>query len=239
MKIFRNMRKKFIDQASFKRYLLYAIGEIFLVMVGILLAVQVNNWNEHRRNNAFEKDILTQIRVNLIQDKRALTLFENNGKRAVYSIQKLLADNLNIENNDSIKYWLGDIVQFDRFYPLTNAYDVLKSKGLDLISNKTLRLLLGTYYDDDSNHVIQACKDLEYSFMTDWIPILKENVVEQKFKEYLSLENYDELKKGGKIRNILILNDDNWKGSLVYIHQGIVLIDQIIEDINQELEQKY
>ena len=45
MKIFRNLRHKLLHEGRFSKYLLYAIGEILLVMIGILLAFQVDNWN--------------------------------------------------------------------------------------------------------------------------------------------------------------------------------------------------
>ncbi len=48
IKIFRTIRKKLIEQDKAKNYLLYALGEIFLVVLGILIAIQVSNWNENR-----------------------------------------------------------------------------------------------------------------------------------------------------------------------------------------------
>ena len=45
LKFFRRIRQKLINQGDLKRYLIYAIGEVILVMIGILLALQVNNWN--------------------------------------------------------------------------------------------------------------------------------------------------------------------------------------------------
>lgn len=48
VKLFRNIRMQFLSENRFSKYLFYAIGEIFLVMVGILLALQVNNWNQER-----------------------------------------------------------------------------------------------------------------------------------------------------------------------------------------------
>jgi hypothetical protein len=50
------------------RYLLYAIGEILLVMIGILLALQVNNWNEWRKARDFELKMLTEISLSLSRD---------------------------------------------------------------------------------------------------------------------------------------------------------------------------
>ena len=47
------------------KYLKYAIGEILLVMIGILLALQVNNWNENRKNSSIEKETLSNLTADL------------------------------------------------------------------------------------------------------------------------------------------------------------------------------
>jgi len=48
LRFFRTIRKKMIEQENVSKYLLYAIGETLLVVIGILIALQVNNWNEVR-----------------------------------------------------------------------------------------------------------------------------------------------------------------------------------------------
>lgn len=53
LSFFRKIRKSLIDQSSARRYLVYAIGEIALVVIGILIALQINNWNEARKLNLF------------------------------------------------------------------------------------------------------------------------------------------------------------------------------------------
>ncbi len=62
IKFFRRIRKRLLTENKFSKYLLYAIGEIALVMIGILLALQVNNWNEERKERHVELDILRQIK---------------------------------------------------------------------------------------------------------------------------------------------------------------------------------
>ncbi|MCS4435239.1 DUF6090 family protein [Aquiflexum gelatinilyticum] len=63
---FRKIRQKLLAENRVTRYLIYAIGEIALVMVGILLALQVNNWNEQRKNRISEQNILQNLRTELI-----------------------------------------------------------------------------------------------------------------------------------------------------------------------------
>ena len=58
---FRKIRKNLLGEGSTSKYLVYAVGEILLVMVGILLALQVNNWNEWRKDRIKEKEYLREI----------------------------------------------------------------------------------------------------------------------------------------------------------------------------------
>ena len=57
-----------IESESARKYILYAIGEILLVMIGILLALQVNNWNEWRKERQMEKKLLIELQENLRAD---------------------------------------------------------------------------------------------------------------------------------------------------------------------------
>jgi len=52
IKFFRNIRQKLLSEGKTTNYIKYAIGEIVLVMIGILLALQVNNWNENRKKKS-------------------------------------------------------------------------------------------------------------------------------------------------------------------------------------------
>ena len=61
IRFLKNVREKLIKQKEYSKYIPYAIGEIVLVMLGILLALQVNNWNEERNLKEFEKKLITEI----------------------------------------------------------------------------------------------------------------------------------------------------------------------------------
>ena len=67
-RLFRSFRKSSTDRASAKRYLIYALGEIVLVVVGILIALQINNWNEYNKNHALAVKYLQDVRTDLARD---------------------------------------------------------------------------------------------------------------------------------------------------------------------------
>ena len=71
IKFFRRIRQKFIDEGSLKRYIFYSIGEIILVVIGILIAVQLNNWNQERIRNAELEVLLDKVEEDLIHNIKA------------------------------------------------------------------------------------------------------------------------------------------------------------------------
>ena len=236
IKLFRNIRQNLLMENKTGKYFKYAIGEIVLVVIGILIALQINNWNEHKKEQAFEKEILEQIRVNLIKDKLTLEDIRVNFKNALSSTDKILNATWTPEEKDSAKYWLGSIIQFDRFQPLTNAYEVAKSKGLDLITNKQLRFQIGAYYDDESKKAAKSIEDIERAFQRDWVDILRSEAIEVKFKQYVILKDVDILKKDTKSFNNIRLNKDNYNGGYQRVKKVIIHIENIITLINQELK---
>ena len=236
IKFFRKIRQKMLTENKFSKYLLYAIGEIVLVVIGILIALQLNNLNENKKNDVFEKEILSQVQENLKSDKLVLKQIELNFMRAIASSKKILNAEESEKTEDSIKIWLGAIIQFDRFQPLPNAYEVLKSNGLDRISNKQLRFLLGKYYDDESLRIIKSTNDIEIAFNDHWIPILFEETVEFEFKKSVELKDYSVLLKSSKERNILKLSRDNYSSGIYKIKSGISTIEKIQNLIGKEIK---
>jgi hypothetical protein len=68
LKFFRRIRRKLLDQGQLKSYLAYALGEMLLVMFGILLAIQVNNFYEKRKNDQYIEGLLTALEHDLIEN---------------------------------------------------------------------------------------------------------------------------------------------------------------------------
>ena len=69
---FRKIRKKMADDNRPLKYMRYAVGEIVLVVIGILIALQMNNWNEDRKESLTIKNVLFEIKEDLSQDKAEL-----------------------------------------------------------------------------------------------------------------------------------------------------------------------
>ena len=87
IKFFRKIRQNLISEGKTVNYLKYAFGEIVLVMVGILLALQVNNWNEFIKEREKEKKIISELIVNMETNHLDFEDYINGGKSFDYASQ--------------------------------------------------------------------------------------------------------------------------------------------------------
>ncbi|WP_179345516.1 DUF6090 family protein [Winogradskyella ursingii] len=235
IKFFRHIRQRLVKESRTSKYLLYAIGEIVLVVIGILIALQINNWNEERKDNAFEKEILSQIRANLIQDRENLNDIKTWHQRAFDASQKLVDDSLRNKNFDSVPYWLGEVVHFSRFQSLTNSYEALKSAGLQTVKDKELRKNLGVYYDGKVNHVSKALGDIEYAFNNQWLPLMEAHATNFEFKEILEVEDMQHFFSETNAWRLLMLNRDNIRASIRNLENTIDSIDLVLSLMPNDL----
>ncbi|MDX1591761.1 MAG: DUF6090 family protein [Balneolaceae bacterium] len=134
--LFRRIREKLIQSGSLTKYLLYAVGEILLVVIGILIALQVNNWNEERKQSDQIRSAIRQIQTDLSNDVlRAdailsrYTIVDSLNKR-VAANEMVWEDYLSTEMGDStiwFNYWYTDFVistiSYEKFKDLADDPD--------------------------------------------------------------------------------------------------------------------
>ena len=226
IKLFRNIRKKIEAEGKTTNYLKYAIGEIVLVVIGILIALQVNNWNEGRKDKKFEYEILSLIDQNLKQDSISLSFELSNTKLAIKLTDRLL-DQVTLKNyNDSLNIWMGKIICFERFRSQSSAYEMLKAKGLENISDKTLQMALISYYDESLYRIYQSLNDVELSINNDWTPLIKKEFSDFKWTIYCQPTNSKEFFEKPSTITLFKLFNDNRSGS---VRNGEKALEKISE----------
>ena len=137
---FRKTRQKFLRENRFTKYLLYAIGEIILVVIGILIALQVNNWNINRQIQNKEQAYLLEIRNNLQQDSLKLQLvldFNRNKVKIVEDMLQIFIDTLtNQERSVILNKNANDFTYYEVFDPVRIAFNnMLSAESIGLIRN--------------------------------------------------------------------------------------------------------
>jgi hypothetical protein len=139
-----------MENNKFTTYLLYAIGEIVLVVIGILLAVSINDWNQERKEEKQEIDTLKNLNDDLMYNLLELRRVYTEDSTQVVNNRLLLAFMLDPQStyHDSLQTYFGQISRYDVFSPRRMTYEALKSKGLDLIHNEQLRSDIIQLYDE-------------------------------------------------------------------------------------------
>jgi hypothetical protein len=148
IKFFRKIRQKMLTENKFSKYLLYAIGEIVLVVIGILIALQINNWNETRKIKKVEKEILNVLLEDLNSAKKYSNQYIINEQSYLDVIEKILHnDSLKaiLKSNDkTIEYFNKSFWDFEIKIPVINTYSDLKNAGkIAIIQNDSIRNRLG------------------------------------------------------------------------------------------------
>ncbi|MBO6881439.1 DUF6090 family protein [Winogradskyella sp.] len=152
IKFYRQIRQSMINQNRTKKYLLYAIGEIILVVIGILIALQINNWNENRKSAKQENLYLKRL---LSENKEDVNTFKSNIADLEKGIETIenLSFALNSVNSSDEKLVLAanDFFGYGSIYPIftssTSTFDDLSSTGnLKDIRNSNLRDELVKHY---------------------------------------------------------------------------------------------
>jgi hypothetical protein len=148
IKFFRKIRSRLLKENQLSRYILYAIGEIFLVVIGILIALQINNWNEGRKNNVKMKEYASALISNIEKD----TMDISGSLESVPSSKKEIEGYLDfIKTRDLSTEELKDslyevIIRYIVLMPTTTAFDDLKSTGNFNLFHNDLRDRLNDYY---------------------------------------------------------------------------------------------
>jgi len=143
MKLFRKIRQKMLTENKFSKYLIYAIGEIILVVIGILIALSINNWSQSNQREIRERKMLNELLLNLRQDS-----YDNSENIKWYERVKHSAEIINktletkIPWNDSLSIHYGNLYTHGISTLNLSAYENLKSIGFDLISNDSIRIAL-------------------------------------------------------------------------------------------------
>lgn len=154
LKFFRKIRYKLMSENKTGKYLKYAIGEIILVVIGILIALSINNWNESMKQNKAEKEFIISLKKDLTQDKEFINLIikQSEEKDSIYQYLSKELYNLYDTNRPLLNSLLRDYFASNRtFYPIFGSFqsavsgnEITKFKNKDL-SNTVTKLYNSTY----------------------------------------------------------------------------------------------
>jgi len=261
-RFFRRIRQKLLTERNLSKYLIYALGEILLVVAGILIALQINNWNELRKDRHQEIKLLKQLNSDLDRNLEEIKFLI--GGEIVNGAN--YGTTLRSEAKDSILHYLEDankyredlklylhMLSLKGIFNLANtAYKSIESGGLDIMTNDTLRAHITEMYDHRFQN-IHVRENIEYEIISNRLmPILQEVLIPTRVSTLFQSTALKDLFKGRDILNypkdpLTLKNNDRFINTLTEL-QAITLarksrqevtlneLEALIQRVDQEIK---
>lgn len=169
---FRRLRKQLADDNKPLKYMRYAIGEIVLVVIGILIALSINNWNQERHLKIKERKLLVEIESNLAANAKTIkgTIERENKYRNEIGV---LMDHFKMKKpfNDTIGRQIQIAIFMEKIQFTNSAYESLKTTGLDIISNDSIRTQVTQLFSNRFPYVEMWIRDAGMSISNSLNPV--------------------------------------------------------------------
>mgnify|MGYP000005817841 CR=1 FL=1 len=147
IKFFRKIRQNLLSEGKTGKYFKYAVGEIILVVIGILIALQINNWNEQRKARIYEKELYSRIIMNLQLDEKRINHYLKYYKDEQSMHYNIYQDTQGLLNNDSIIDF--STLRGARIFNLTIKANY--SKFTKEISEAEIGEKINVYFESENN----------------------------------------------------------------------------------------
>lgn len=235
----RKIRRSLIESGSARKYFLYAIGEILLVMIGILLALQVNNWNEKRKMEIQQLNLLFSIQNSLFKSSDNINSVIDFNLKTVSSYEIIIRQmESNIPYNDSLTAHFALITNWAGPFLDLSAYETLKNRGADFIKNDGLRETIIALFEQEFNTYVNDYDRAEWE--------TSRSVVRPFFVKHFRTishdprlvepNNYEQLKSNDEFKNILTYLINRRLAGVRIGEELLSKIEKTIEAISKERE---
>ena len=222
------------------KYLKYAIGEIVLVVIGILIALSINNWNQTRIEASEELKLLSEIQSNLKQSKKEIkSVLDKNEAYVSKYLTLLNHTEQKLPYSPVLDTAFACIPSWASPYLTYTAYESLKSRGSKLVRNDSLRKQIIKMYENQMTYIMDDWDQSEWRDSESLVrPYYAKHFADNLDEITAQPNNYDALLEDAEFNNVLRIVISNRKWGNRTCKNGIANIDTLIEAIENELIQR-
>ncbi|PKP26480.1 MAG: hypothetical protein CVU03_02780 [Bacteroidetes bacterium HGW-Bacteroidetes-2] len=222
------------------KYLKYAIGEIVLVVIGILLALQINNWNENRKMHLQEIKLLSDLQLEL---KKTLDEIKEGMELIKVTIEDINRIEYYIKNglpySTELDSSFGRIPHNYAGFFNSAAYNSLKTMGIGIIQNEKLRMEIINMYDVKFLSIPDYTIDENLIRSSVVFPYYAKHVMYSENSTYTAKpNNFNDLKNNPEFLNILRLIKRQRIRGIERFNDVLIPLNKLIENIKTDLDSK-
>lgn len=235
IKFFRKIRQQLLIENKTGKYLKYALGEIVLVVIGILIALQINNWNENQKQNDFTKKLLLDVKISLLNNYEQLNFVLGYNKDGIKSAEIILNHlEVNLPYHDSLDIHFSKAIQYSTPIIRNAGYESLTNYGLNRVQNDSLLKALNDAYN--TGWIKTLVFRQENYFFNTASPMLTELFQTVAMRTKMKPFEYEELKSSRKYYSILNTMNTYRKDQNRWYEDNLQQLIQIEKMIDNDLQ---
>jgi len=203
--------------------------ETLAVIVGILAAFALDNWNEKKQTQKELDNILDEIREDLVRDTSSISnilTLRIQDLEAQTRVIKAIQDDQPL--NDQIRSDLGWVMLKRQVPFVSSGFSLLKESKLTSIEDRVFRAMLIEYYEQIVLRMEEEYKDDEFEFDTILLPYIRSNFKEWNFGEYTTPINWDSVKEDHYFITALQINLNNISSTINSLENGLTSSTKLI-----------
>jgi hypothetical protein len=183
--------------------------ELALVVVGILIALGIDNWRTEQQEHQSEHRVLGQLHQDLVRDLEAINQIMVDREASIAAMAKL-REMIEGAPFDEARFSaaVARAATLQRFAFRRGAYEVIKS-GAVRLADEDLRIRLSDYYEYDTVLANQSIEDIEYSFQNFWLPFIREHARDWRYDDYFYAHDTRAMLDDPMFGQLLVTEHDN------------------------------
>lgn len=239
LKFFRNIRQKLLSENNFRKYLTYAIGEIILVVIGILIALNINNWKNYQDDRTEEQILLQNLKQEFTKNLNELNSDHQINIRMLEAAYQFLETDLQNKSNKQIDSLMGQLSTFATFDPSIGYINQAISSGkLDLIQSDSLKIHL-SQWSGELNDLKEDVIIRREHWLNHLLPIIRKHIPIRNSDATQLRPDYPRLKQ----ITPMSVPDKNYKEFITSLEVDGVIFDHYMNQyyvfINEENIESY
>ncbi len=199
------MRHSSMKNGNWSSYMPYVIGEIVLVVAGILIALSINNWSEDKKVRNLELKLLSELKEDIEQNRSDFDFNIELREQAITSLETIIQTiEENIPYSDTLDFHFGNMCNISTMTLNTSSFEAIKSAGLTFISNDDLRKSITNFYEVSINYLEKIEREYEAQQLTPrWTDYLLNNFHNTALGESSTPNHYGNTIKDSMFKELL------------------------------------
>ncbi|AXG71583.1 hypothetical protein KORDIASMS9_03840 [Kordia sp. SMS9] len=243
IRIFKEFRKKLLPKSKFAKYISYAIGEIVLVVIGIVIALQIDGWKAQQETYQHESNILENLYRDLTATKKELLRDIKANQQSKENLELALQ---HLDNKTAYTTAMDTlfpaIANWESPLPTFTTYEIFKTEGIRIIRSKIIKDGVIKLHESTLGFIINDYDKAEWAlFESVTLPFITKNLsyADQNGTVSLQPNNYTKLSQQSEFRNILTLAIALRSKGLVFYDASVRELDILLQLIQREIEENH